>query len=275
MVKLTKSKHSKANKSRKNFNSSKNWRKVNNKYSKQASMMGGSPQSSLVMDDTMKSPVLNDYVTSPRIRQDGYDDAYPNSMCQGGGFTSHHPNVPVNAETNKGVPKQKGGSAASDMVMANLTDNATTMTYPAEPMIKGNMNSLKLYETTGGARKQRRNRHRNSHKHRNSYKHRNSHKNRKNLNKKTKKNKRNSQKRENRKHVMRGGASDWIMSNYSQGNINAPEQPASLTSQFSASSPSSRDMLMNPPTMGLAGSGFPMSGLEGANVRMTGAPVSF
>jgi len=32
------------------------------------------------------------------------------------------------------------------------------------------------------------------------------------------------------------------------------------------------DMLMNPPNLGLAGSGSPMGSLEGANVRQIGSP---
>jgi hypothetical protein len=69
---------------------------------------------------------------------------------------------------------------------------------------------------------------------------------------------------------MKGG-SDWSSSQYSQGNINAPANTD--WKNFSAFEPSARDMLMNPPTRDLAGSGYPMGALEGANVQTVGAPV--
>ena len=48
---------------------------------------------------------------------------------------------------------------------------------------------------------------------------------------------------------------------------------SSPVSQFSQSEGVSRDTLMNPSTLGLAGSGYPMSGVEGANVRHVGSPL--
>lgn len=249
MVNLTKRKFSNGRKSRKNFNNCGSWKKVNNKNPMNKPMHGGSPQSDLVMNDTMKSPVLNDYVTSPRIRQEGYSDALPAAMC--------------------------GGSPASDMTMQNVTDSATTSSYPPEPKVVGNMNSLNLYQTTGGARRRsHRSKSRNNIKHKKHSKKTNKNRktnNNKKHNKKSRSNKRN--KRNNRNRMMRGGASDWMASQNSLGNINAPEQPASWVAQFGQSTATSRDMLMNPPTLGLAGSGYPMGSLEGANVRMTGAPL--
>lgn len=212
----------------------RDWRIIDDMKDVKSAQKGGSPQSDIVMNDSMKAGVLNDYINNPRIRQSGYDDSFASPMCQG------------------------GGSSASDMVMANMDTATDTKAYPAEPKVVGNMNSLNLYQTTGGARRRR------------NYK-RNSKNNKKN-NKQSKKSKR-SNKRSN-KRSQRGGASDWIMSNYSQGNINAPAQPLSWTNEFGVSQPSARDMLMNPPSLGLAGSGYPMGSLEGANVRMTGAPVS-
>jgi hypothetical protein len=252
MVNLTKRKFSNGRKSRKNFSNCGSWKKVNNKNPMPSKMYGGSPQSELVMNDTMKQPVLNDYITSPRIRQEGYSDAFPAAMC--------------------------GGSPASDMVMENLNDMANTESYPPEPKVAGNMNSLKLYQTTGGARRRsHRSKSRNNNKHKKHSKKNNKNRktnNNKKHNKKSRSNKRhNHNNRNNRNRVMRGGASDWMISQNSLGNINAPEQPASWVGQFSQSTATSRDMLMNPPTMGLAGSGYPMGSLEGSNVRMTGAPL--
>ena len=73
--------------------------------------------------------------------------------------------------------------------------------------------------------------------------------------------------------MMRGGhASDWISSQYSLGNINAAGMNNS-NAEFSASQGVERNVLMNPPTLGLAGSGYPMGSLEGANVNSVGAPL--
>ena len=120
------------------------------------------------------------------------------------------------------------------------------------------MNSLNLYETTGGARKHKKYASRKHKKH--------------SSNKKSKRNnsKRNNSKRNNRRH-QRGGGSDWITSQYSLGPINNPEHSVG---PFSASSVTSQRDLANPPTMGLAGSGYSMSSLEGGNVRHIGAPIS-
>ena len=252
------------------------WRNVDNMQN----LAGGSIASDLVMADTMKDPILMDHVLHPRIRQKDYDDGFPNPMC--GGSTK----------------SMKGGSLASDMVMDNLSLNSQTKKYLSENKVEANMASLNLYQTTGGgtpkkltggSRKRRSNR----------------------KNKRTQKKSRRQQRGGNplkkqcggnplkkqmnggnplkkqtggnvKKHMkggftkknMKGGGSDWIMSNYSQGNINAPAQPFSWTGQFGVSQPSARDILMNPPTLGLAGSGYPMGSLEGANVRMTGAPLA-
>jgi hypothetical protein len=70
---------------------------------------------------------------------------------------------------------------------------------------------------------------------------------------------------------MRGG-SDWISSQYSLGSINGASMNTN-TGDFSASQGVDRNTLMNPPTMGLAGSGSAMGALEGANVRSVGAPL--
>ena len=75
----------------------------------------------------------------------------------------------------------------------------------------------------------------------------------------------------NRKNKsMKGGGSDWMTTQYSLGSYNAPE---ASVGQFSASAAASRSDYMNPPTLGLAGSGSPMTALEGGNVHTIGAPL--
>ena len=137
------------------------------------------------------------------------------------------------------------------------------------------MNSLNLYETTGGSRKKhnkgRKDKKRSNRK---SSNHKNS--NHKSSNRKSRKNKSQSRKnskrshRNNRTRSQRGGASDWIMSQYSLGPNNNPE---ASTSMFSQSTATPRSDYMNPSSLGLAGSGYPMGALEGANVRSVGAPL--
>lgn len=198
---------------------------------------GGSPASTLVMQDTMNPPVMNDYVTSPRIRESWYDDSLASLEPRCG---------------------QMGGSLASDLVMEQLEGVPQTKAYPNGWQVKGDMNSLNLYETTGGSRR-RRSKSKQAHK-----KSKKSKKNRKNKNSKR-------SRRNNRTRSQRGGASDWIMSQYSLGPANNTE---ASTSMFSQSTATPRSDYMNPSTMGLAGSGYPMGALEGANVRSVGAPLS-
>jgi hypothetical protein len=203
---------------------------------------GGSPASKLVMHDaTVAPPVMNDYITSPRIREPGHSNSLANLA---------------------------GGSLASDLVNEQLNENATTKAYQPSWNPKGDMNSLNLYQTTGGARRKTRNSksHRNKSRHtktRNHYSKKNN----------TRKHKSQRNRRNNRSRQQRGGGSDWIMSQYSLGPSNNPEQSASWVSQFSTSGATSRADYMNPSTMGLAGSGSPMGSLEGANVRHIGSPM--
>ena len=190
-----------------------------------------------------------------------------------------------------GIKKQKqmrGGSPASDLVMANLSDLSSSQSVPQGCQLKGDMNSLNLYKPSGGARRKSHSRshskgrkhvhgkgcksiHRHSSKGRKSgSKSRGASKSRKgNKSKKSlKSNKRNSK---SNHHVMKGGyGSDWLSTQMSQS-ISGPVNTD--WKNFSASEPSTRDMLMNPPTRDLAGSGGAMSGLEGANVRNVGAPL--
>jgi hypothetical protein len=212
---------------------------------------GGSPASTLVMQDTTLSPIMNDYVVSDRIRQAGYDNSLASLEPRCG---------------------QKGGSPASDLVMEQLSGVPETKAYPEGWKVKGDMNSLNLYQTTGGSRR-RNNRNRNNHsKKNNKNNRRNSRKNNNNNSRKHKRNNNNSR-HNNKNRTQRGGGSDWIMSQYSLGNINANAMSAPV-SQFSQSEGVPRDVLMNPPNMGLAGSGYPMGSLEGANVRQVGAPLA-
>jgi hypothetical protein len=198
---------------------------------------GGSPASNSLMNDATKNPpVVNDYIVPPRIRDSWYDATLSNST---GG--------------------QSGGSLASDLVNENITKTPETKPYDAAWSPKGDMNSLNLYETTGGARRRRR-----------SYR-----KNSKRASKRRSSKRRSSKRRisNNRSVKQRGGGSDWIMSQYSLGPSNNPEQSAGWVGNFSASGATSRADYMNPSTLGLAGSGAPMGSLEGANVRQIGSPL--
>ena len=216
--------------------SKKSSKKLTPKRKTPKSQKGGSPASSLVMDSTTGAPVMNDYIAFPRIR-DG------TSGSSGSGCMT-------------------GGSTASDMVMSNLTDNAQTDAYLQGFDVKGDINSLNTYKLTGGLRKRRGSKGHKGKKSRTSKKF-----------DKSKKNKSRKHKNNNHKHMMRGGhASDWISSQYSLGNINNASMNSS-TGDFSASQGVDRNTIMNPPTLGLAGSGYPMGSLEGANVNSVGAPL--
>jgi len=203
------------------------------------------------------------------------------SKSQRGGFTKPVMNQKggspastlVMQDTTSLEPRcgQKGGSPASDLVMEQLSGVPETKAYPEGWKVKGDMNSLNLYQTTGGSRR-RNNRNRNNHSKKNNKNNRRN--SRKNNNNNSRKHKRNNNSRHNNKNrTQRGGGSDWIMSQYSLGNINANAMSAPV-SQFSQSEGVPRDVLMNPPNMGLAGSGYPMGSLEGANVRQVGAPLA-
>ena len=163
---------------------------------------GGSPASNLVHEALDASPhVKNDFVTSPRIREG----------------------------------PMKGGSTASDMVMTHLNTNAKTNSFLNDKSIEGDMNSLNLYQPSGGSRK--------------------------------------SKGKSRKMRKMSGGGSDWISSQYSLGSYNQAEMSAEDVAKFSQSASGSRADYMNPPNLGLAGSGSPMSDLEGANVSKAGAPL--
>ena len=110
----------------------KQFNNVKHKYSSTVKKMrGGSPQSNIVMSETSMRP-MSDYVTSPRIRVKGYDNSLSSVL------SSQRP--------------QMGGSPASDLVMANLTNtpNTNNKSMFNESLVKGDINSLKLYNTTGG-----------------------------------------------------------------------------------------------------------------------------
>jgi len=205
---------------------------------------GGSPASSLVMKDTTMKPVMNDYVSSPSIRDAGHDNSL-NGL--------------------QGLQGLQGGSLASDLVMEQLGGVPQTKAYPNEWKVKGDINSLNTYETTGGSR---RNKSKRNKKQRQTLTKKSQKKTNSRKNKKSKKS--NSARRNNKNHIQRGGASDWISSQYSLGPNNNPEASASM---FSQSGATSRSDYMNPSTLGLAGSGYPMGSLEGANIRTTGAPL--
>lgn len=221
-----------------------------------AMQKGGSPASSIVMADaTMNPPVMNDYAGPDNIRDSWYDASLSSLEPKCGG--------------------QVGGTLASQLVTEQLTGKPETKPFDAAWSPKGDMNSLNLYETTGGARRRNHHRRRNNSSRRNNSRKNKKH-TRRNNNKSKRRNNSNSNKKNNNsrsRRTQRGGASDWIMSQYSLGNINAPEQPGSWVSQFSKSTATGRNELMNPSTLGLAGSGYPMGSLEGGNVSHVGAPL--
>ena len=200
---------------------------------KQRSHRGGSPASDLVMKATTDEPLMNDYI--PRT---------DSPMC--------------------------GGSTASDMVSAQLNDNAKTVSYPESFKAEGDINSLKLYSPSGGSRRKRNSKTAKGRKGRKGSKSSKTRKSKKNNKKNKKTNKKTNKLNNHRSNKIMNGGSDWISSQYSLGNIN---NQMNNTSDFSASQGVDRNTLMNPPTMGLAGSGSPMGELEGANVRMVGAPL--
>lgn len=206
--------------------------------------MGGSVASDLVNQASTSPAVVNDFVTSPRIRDGPMADTYSD---------------------------QVGGSNASDMVMSQLGNEATTNSYPSGYSVKGNMDSLNMYQTTGGNRRNKKNNNnRKNRSSRNNRNTRNSHNNRSRSNSKQNNNNKNRKQNNNN---MRGGGSDWITSQYSLGSYNGPEMSAGDVAKFSQSTAGSRADYMNPPNLGTAGSGYPMGSLEGANVRMTGSPL--
>ncbi len=227
--------------------------KKNNKRN----LRGGSPASDLVNQASLGPPVLNDFVTSPRIRNGPNADKFVTQST-----------APSTA--------QYGGSDGSDLVMKQLGDCATTNKYPLGYNVKANMSSLNMYQPSGGSRK---NKKKNNKKKNKTNKNNTGNKsNKSNKYKKSNKssNSKNSKKtniRRNRNRNMKGGGSDWISSQYSLGSYNAPEMSAADVGKFSQAMAGSRADYMNPPNLGSAGSGYPMGSLEGANVHMTGAPL--
>jgi hypothetical protein len=204
---------------------------------KRKNQKGGSPASNLVNEAVKAHPhVKNDFVTSPRIREG----------------------------------PMKGGSKASNMVMSHLNADAKTNSFIGSKPIKGNMDSLNLYQPSGGARKSKSK----SRKSRKS-KGKSKGKSRKSKGKsrKSKGKSRKSKGKSRRVRKMKGGGSDWISSQYSLGSYNQAEMSAEDVAKFSQSEAGSRADYMNPPNLGLAGSGSPMSALEGANVSKAGAPL--
>jgi hypothetical protein len=220
--------------------------KIQVKKSKTRKHRGGSYASDLVMKAANSSPVMDDYVTNPRIRNG------PNADFIG---------------LDNSTRKQNGGSAASDMTMENLNDIAKTNKYAEGWQVKGDMNSLNTYQPSGGNRKYKNHKSKNhkskSHKFK-SHKSKNlKSKNRKSKNQrsnkhnnKSKRSNRNKNSNHNNHRVAKGGASDYMASYYSLNeNVARP------------------NIAWDPPTRDLAGSGAPMSMLEGANVTQLGSPL--
>jgi len=162
---------------------------------------GGSPASNLVNEAVKAHPhVKNDFVTSPRIREG----------------------------------PMKGGSKASDMVMSHLNADAKTNSFIGSKPIKGNMDSLNLYQPSGGARKSKSKSRKSKSKSRKS-KGKSKGKSRKSKGKsrKSKGKSRKSKGKSRRVRKMRGGGSDWISSQYSLGSYNQAEMSAEDVAKFS------------------------------------------
>lgn len=208
-------------------NRSNNRKHYNASGRKRFEQHGGSPAYNLTMKDNAAVAPMNDYVVSDRIRDGTYD-------------------VSLGALEPK---CQQGGSLSSNIVMEQLKTEALTDIRGNEwPLEKGDINSLKLYQTTGGSR------HRKTKTRKNHKSHKKSH------NKSHRKNKSKNSRSHKKRHNQRGGmASDIITTLYSQGPINNP-------------SGYNKD-LMYPDSMPLAGSGAPITGLDGANVKHVGAPL--
>ena len=217
--------------------------KIQVKKSKTRKHRGGSYASDLVMKAANSSPVMDDYVTNPRIRNG------PNADYIG---------------LSESTRQQNGGSAASDMTMENLDDIAKTNKYAEGWQVKGDMNSLNTYQPSGGNRKSKNHKSK-SHKSKSHKSKNRKSKNRKSKNQRSNKHNnkskrsnrnKNSNYNQNKNRVAKGGASDYMASYYSLNeNVARP------------------NIAWDPPTRDLAGSGAPMSMLEGANVTQLGSPL--
>ena len=211
--------------------------KIQVNKSKTRKHRGGSYASDLVMSAANGPAVMDDYVTNPRVR--------------------NGPNAD-NIGLEGSYMGQCGGSDAYDMTMKNLDDMAKTNKYAEGWKVQGDMNSLNTYQPSGGKRNSKnhksKNRKSKNHKSRNTNKRNNKSNKRSNKSKSNKSNK--SNRNRNRNRVVKGGASDYMASYYSlNNNIARP------------------NIAWDPPTRDLAGSGAPMSMLEGANVSHRGSPL--
>ena len=238
-MKSKKTKRNMRSKSKQNKSSSRSRRNMQTKQTKQT---GGSPAYDLVMKATTRPSSRQDYVTSPRTRDKWAFDEYTTTDCQG------------------------GGGVASNMVTNVLNSKAETAAYDKPFNVSGNIDSLNLYKLTGGRNHNRKAIHKNKYKHKNKSKSNNN---------SSKSNKSKYSKRsKHSKYQMHGGfASDWISSQYSLGSANAAEQSADYVKQFSNSEAGMRSSYMNPPNLGLAGSGGAVGDLEGSSGSITGAPL--
>lgn len=215
--------------------------KMQVKKSKTRKHRGGSYASDLVMEAANSSPVMNDFVANPRVR-DGPNADY----------------LSLGLDTGK----QTGGSAASDMTMENLSDNAKTNKYAASWKVEGDINSLNTYQPSGGNRKSKSRNHKSKNRKSNKRNRKskrsnnsNNSKNSKNSNK-SKRSNRNKNQNKNKNHVVKGGASAYMADFYAiDSNKKQPND------------------MWNPPTRDLAGSGAAMGANEGANVYHVGAPL--
>jgi hypothetical protein len=77
------------------------------------------------------------------------------------------------------------------------------------------------------------------------------------------------------KKMQKGGGSDWISSQYSAGPSNNAMQDPNMTALFTTQKGMTSAEMNAPSSIGLAGSGYPMTEFEGGNIGRVGAPISF
>ena len=169
----------------------------------------------------------------------------------------------LNKNCNKNL---SGGSLASDMVMSNVRSQ-NNKPYDFIPLVSsGDISSYKgINQTAGNLAKNLIKRHKKIMKKSKSTKSKST-KSKSTKSKSSKSSKSKSSKSKSKpscisnskkfkskihKNSLKGGGSDWSMSQYSQGPIN---DNSDLSKFFSSSSPSSKDSLRNPSNLGSAGS---------------------
>ena len=153
-----------------------------------------------------------------------------------------------------GCNKMVGGSLASDMVMANV-QGQQDQPYDFVPSSASCVDTAAykgVNQTAGSYAKSMIKRHKKMMRKSKSKK---SKRQTKKVVRRSKSKKHSMRRHTKSRRSMRGGGSDWAMSQYSQGPLN---DNSDLSGYFSSSAPSSKGFLRNPPNLASAGSGAPM-----------------